>query len=206
MYVPSSFKVTDEVILLDFIKQHSFCTLVTTHDGSPYASHIPVLKHPTRNVIQGHIAAANPQTITLDQTGLMIFTGPHCYISPTLYKASPAVPTWNYSAVHIYGQLSVLSDTIEIKVFIDRLVNEYEAGRDSRWSGVDDVYFAKMIQAVTCFEIQIDRIEGKFKLSQNRSLEDQLSVFSALSEGTSEERAVAKLMRQVNAGLDKEVE
>ena len=202
MYIPQSFQVEDRNVLLKLIQQNSFATLVTTLHGELFASHIPVIKHPTRDVLEAHIAVQNPQCASLDQGGLLIFNGPHAYISPTLYTISPAVPTWNYTAVHVSGQLKILVGENEIIDFMNRLVDEFEAGRNPRWTGLEPDFFEKMIRGVVCFEMAIEQIEGKFKLSQNRNEADQKSVYQVLECGLPHEQEVAVWMRKLGIGTE----
>ncbi len=105
MYIPAAFAVKDEAILFDFIDRHSFATLVSTIDDVPFATHLPVLLDRARNRLLGHVAYANPHWRCFDgvREVLIIFQGPHAYVSPSWYVETPAVPTWNYAAVHVYG-------------------------------------------------------------------------------------------------------
>lgn len=180
MYIPKSFQVTDPEVLAAFIRAHSFATLVSAVDGTPFATHLPLLLD--QGTLLGHVARANPHWQAFDgqREALAIFHGPHAYISPTWYATGPAVPTWNYAAVHVYGAPRLIEGEA-LAALVDRLVTTYEAGQAKPWSGeLPAEYKAKLLQAIVGFEMEIVRIEGKFKLGQGRSPEDQLGVIGQL--------------------------
>jgi transcriptional regulator len=201
MYVPASFRVDDSALLHDFIRHHGFATLVTAPGGVPFATHLPVLLDAARNVLRGHMARANPQWHHFDgkTESLVVFAGPHGYISPSWYEATPAVPTWNYAAIHVYGIARLLAEA-ETSRLLDELVRTYEMHRERPWSGELPVdYRRKMEEAIVGFELPIARIEGKFKLSQNRSEEDRLGVLRALEASSRpDDQALAELMRKMS--------
>jgi len=180
MYIPSAFRVEDASKLTAFIQSHSFATLVS-HDGSaPFASHLPVLFHP--NAGGGEVLA--------------IFHGPHSYISPSWYQTEIAVPTWNYATVHAYGVPTVIGEHERVVSLLRETVSAYESSFERPWPGnLPDEYRDKMMQNIVAFEIPISRIEGKFKLGQNRSAADTQGVFEALSRSEdADSRALAKMM------------
>ena len=124
----------------------------------------------------------------------MIFQGPHAYVSPSWYATAPAVPTWNYAAVHVYGVPRLL-DEAACSTCSDGSSIKYEAGRERPWTmDLPADYRQKMMRAIVGFEVPLDRVEGKFKLSQNRSAEDRSGVVRALSAGGAEEQALAEFM------------
>src|SRR5262249_43344267 len=114
MYIPTSFVETDATKLFDFIQQHSFGLLVSASEGEPFATHLPFLvdrSSGTHGCVLSHMAKANPQwRQAAGKTVLVVFTGPHSYVSPTWYEADDVVPTWNYSAVHVYGTFHAFHD------------------------------------------------------------------------------------------------
>ena len=196
MYIPSAFRADDRAALYELIERHGFGTLVTVLDGAPFATHLPFVLDRGRGVLLGHVARANPHWRAFDGAAeaLVIFQGPHAYVSPSWYATAPAVPTWNYAAVHVYGVPRLL-DEAELRDLLDRLVSRYEAGRERPWTmDLPPDYLRKMLQAIIGFEVPIERIEGKFKLNQNRSSEDRAGVIAALSAGGAEERALAEFM------------
>lgn len=202
MYSPDSFKVTDPATLAAFMRQHSFATIVT-HDGAvPHATHMPVLHDPDKGekgTLVSHMARANPQWQHFEdgREVLVIFTGPHAYVSPAWYVTSPAVPTWNYTAVHAYGIPRLVTDHDQFAAMLQDLIEFYEAPRPDRWQGeMPEEFRDRLMKGIVGVEIEITRIEGKFKLSQNRP-EDQPGVIAALAASTDQtDREVAALMRQ----------
>lgn len=203
MYSPGHFKVEDRAALVAFMRQHSFATIVT-HDGAvPHATHMPVLVREAEGAhgtLVSHMARANPQWqhFADGREVLVIFTGPHAYVSPAWYAAQPAVPTWNYTAVHAYGVPRIVSDHERFAAMLSELIDFYEAPRADRWSGEMPVEFRdKLMAGIVGIEIEITRIEGKFKLSQNRSDADKSGVIAALSASDDQtEREVAELMKR----------
>jgi len=186
MYIPKSFAESDTAILYEFMRQHHFATLVTQQDGQLTATHLPVMIDTERGVINAHLARANDQWRSFgDSEALVIFQGPHAYISPTWYVAQPSVPTWNYTAVHVYGVPRIIDDEAAIRLMLRELVENHERGRQPAWElELPEDYMRKMLQAIVVFEIPMDRIEGKYKLSQNRSDADQDGVVAHLSSSS----------------------
>ena len=203
MYVPVSFGVSDLGILDAFIRRYAFATLVTSSSGGLIASHIPIMlrRNEGSGSLIGHVARANDHWRELggSQDSLAIFHGPHAYVSPTWYATSPAVPTWNYAVVHVCGKPNVSTDPDFTKTAITDLVAEYESSRDKPWRAADLApdLFDKLVGAIVAFEMPIEKIEGKFKLGQNRSPEDRLGMLAGLeSEGTSDADLLAKFIRE----------
>ncbi len=202
MYVPDSFAETNLNKLHDFIEQHSFATLVSDLDNEPFASHLPLLldrNQGKKGQLIGHFAKANPQSQTAQhQKMLTIFHGPHTYISPTWYQSSNTVPTWNYLAVHVYGTYCVIDDPEELKDVIERYVTFYEASQPDPWSlqNIDPDFTNQLLKAIVGFRINIERIEGKFKLNQNQSIERQQKVVNVLKQQSNDQsQEIAKLMQ-----------
>jgi transcriptional regulator len=202
MYSPAHFRVEDRVTLVSFMRRHSFATIMT-HDGeAPHATHMPVLfdaEHGPQGTLVSHMARANPQWrhFADGREVLVIFSGPHAYISPAWYATQPAVPTWNYAAVHAYGRPRIVEDYARFAEMLRELVEFYEAPRAERWAGeMPDEYRDKLMAGVVGVEIEITRLEGKFKLSQNRPPEDRARVAAELARSHDQtEREVAKMMR-----------
>lgn len=201
MYIPASFAETERATLHDFMVRHSFALLVSNHEGEPFASHLPLLLD--RNAdphgrLVGHVARANPQWRQADgQSVLAVFSGPHAYISPAWYETQNVVPTWNYTAVHAYGTFTAIHDEDQILQIVERTVAMYEQPRPQPWTidGSRDVA-RKLAGAVVGFSIELTRIEGKFKLSQNHPAERQQKVASALQQqGDADSIAIAEMMR-----------
>jgi transcriptional regulator len=186
MYVPKSFAIEDKPTFHAFMQANSFATLVTMHGGVPFATHLPLLLKPElgeRGVLRGHVARANPQWKSMEtQEALVVFQGPHAYISPSWYGTEAVVPTWNYTAVHAYGVPRLFDQEEELSTLLHEMVQVYEGGQPFPWSMKDapDDYIQKLVKAIVGFEIEITRLEGKFKLGQNRPMEEQARVISHL--------------------------
>jgi transcriptional regulator len=182
MYRPTIFQENDLDKLVAFMKTNSFATLVSISDGVPCASHIPLVVTVEEAVVKltGHLAKQNPQWQSFPAAeSLAIFTGAHAYISPTLYEKHESVPTWNYIAVHAYGipQVITLAAAPEsMHEMIDKMVDTYDASYRSQWHSLSDKYRQGMMNGIIGFEMVVTRLEGKYKLSQNKSQIDRQNV------------------------------
>jgi len=201
MYIPSAFQIEDADKLTQFMRQHSFATLITQDATAPFASHLPVLIDSSvgeQGTLLSHMARANPQWrhFASGNEVLTIFQGPHSYISPSWYQTKLAVPTWNYSSVHAYGVPQIIEEQDRVAALLDKLVTTYEAPFAEPWSGDLPAEFRdRLIQGIVAFEIPITRIEGKFKLGQNRSPEDLQRAYAALSQSdNASSRDLARMM------------
>ena len=186
MYIPAAFREDDIETLVAFMRANSFISLVTIQAGLIVASHIPVVVtlHEGTVTLTGHLARANPQWQAFaDGESLAIFAGPHAYISPALYEKRESVPTWNYQAVHAYGTPRIVtadSSPATIRALLTDLINAYEPAYNEQWAALPDKYRDGMMQGIVAFEMVVTRLDGKYKLSQNRSEKDQRTVSSAL--------------------------
>lgn len=204
MYVPSAFREDRQRILHALMRQHSFGTLITFGDGGLTASHLPFLLDEGRGphgTLLGHLARANPQWETFGQEALAIFQGPHAYVSPSWYETPLSVPTWNYVAVHAYGQPRLVTEEAALRSILEASVRTYEAGFERPWDlgRVPDDYVEHMMKAIVGFEIPISRLEGKLKLSQNRSATDRQGVVDGLRrQSGASEQAIAELMADLD--------
>jgi transcriptional regulator len=203
MYVPKHFAAPDVAWCHAHMRREPFAILVGVDDtGAPFATHLPVLLDEAPapfGTLIAHVARQNPQwqLFAPDRPVLVVFPGAHAYVSPSWYGQHPSVPTWNYIAVHAYGVPRVVEDPDRVRAVLERLVRTFEDGRPTPWSmdGLTDKYLDGMMRGIVAFEIPIDRLEGKAKLSQNRPAEDQARVRAALSaEDDALARAVAQLM------------
>ncbi len=192
MYIPPSFDVSSDIPYCHrLIREFAFAQLITVAEsGMPFVTHVPFLLDDTRGpfgTLRGHLARANPQAKALAVGGpaLVTFSGPHTYISPSWYETAPAVPTWNYVAVHASGSVRILEED-ETRATLEALVLRYESGRDDAWSfeHTPPEYQEKMVLGIVAFDIEIAKLEGKAKLSQNRSTADFERVANALSTST----------------------
>jgi transcriptional regulator len=185
MYLPGSFQESDRNVLFDLIDDHGFATIVSTTDAEPMVSHLPLLvdRHPPgRERLLGHVARANDHFKTFERVAavLAIFHGPHAYVSPAWYETYPSVPTWNYAVVHVHGKARLV-DAAATRTILDRLVGKYEARREKPWDGrLPEDFVVQELRAIVGFEIVIERLEGKFKLSQNRDAADREGALAGL--------------------------
>ncbi|HEY9762998.1 MAG TPA: FMN-binding negative transcriptional regulator [Trichocoleus sp.] len=203
MYRPAAFREDDTDKLVAFMEANSFATLVSVSNGVPCASHVPlVVKVEDGDVkLIGHLAKQNPQWQAFEiAESLAIFTGPHAYISPALYEKHESVPTWNYIAVHAYGipKIITFSGSPEpMEKMITEMVDTYEASYQQHWHSLSTGFREGMMNGIIGFEMTVSRLEGKYKLSQNRSPVEQQNVSDALLQSSdSIVRAVGAEMKQ----------
>ena len=200
IYIPKNFEERDTGRLHALIRDYSFGTLVSAGDAGIQVSHLPFVLDAQRNRLLGHMARANPQwqSMQADANVVAIFQGPHHYVSPAWYAHHPSVPTWNYAVVHVQGRARLVSEPRQLEAMLRELVDQNEAPAPQPWRmDLPSGYQEKMIGGIVGFEIDIMRVEGKFKLSQNRPPDDQARVVDALEGiGSENARGIAALMRQ----------
>jgi transcriptional regulator len=207
MYIPKAFAESRVEILHEFIRRHSFAILLTT-GGEMTGSHLPILLDAGRGrlgTLRGHMARANSQWRALSEgvEALVIFSGPHAYVSPSWYQTPASVPTWNYAVVHAYGQPTILDDGAASRQLLEDTVDLYEAAQPEHWSmdRLPVLVAEKMEAQIVGFEIEITRLEGKFKLNQNRTAADRQGVIDALSRSDQpDDRRIAQMMSGTPAG------
>jgi transcriptional regulator len=213
MYLPAHFKEDRTPVLHELIRVHPFATLVTLDATGLVANHLPMEIDATAGplgTLRGHVARGNPiwKSPRLDVEALAVFHGPQHYITPSYYATKPAtgkvVPTWNYATVHAYGTLRVIDDAAWLRSFVEQLTDRHEAEHaratgDAPWHVGDapESFLEKQLAAIVGLELPIARIEGKWKVSQNRPAEDRAGVVAGL--GRSDDaaaRAMAELVRE----------
>jgi transcriptional regulator len=203
VYIPEFNRIREDAIALRFMRANPFAILVSTVEGSPFATHLPVLvrEGDRQLVLRGHVAKANPHWQHIENgESLVIFHGAHAYVSPRLYDLRESVPTWNYAAIHAYGHAGTFSDQARLEEILRAMISTFESSYMTQWSELDEKYRSRMLSHIVGFEMRVDRLEGKFKLSQNRSKAEQARIVAALSQ--SEDSAVteiARLMREQGA-------
>jgi transcriptional regulator len=209
VYIPEHFRARTHADAIRFMQSNPFAILVSVANGEPFATHLPVVIRPDadRLILRGHVAKANPHWRYLEQHPqcLTIFHGPHSYISPSLYANRESVPTWNYGAVHVYGNARVFSDPESLQPVLHDLIATFDAAYSAQWDSLDASYRERMLNQIAGFEIAATCIEAKFKLSQNRTKDDQANVIASLEN--SDDTAVsgvARLMRDQKLGVKKE--
>ena len=203
MYIPKTFREDDLGQLQALMWRYSFAILVTQNasshstssgqagaepGGAPFATHLPFVLDAERGpygTLLAHMARANPQWQSFGEgrEALVIFQGPHAYISPSWYDVEPSVPTWNYAAVHAYGVPRIVEDTAALDRMLHDLVDVNEAAFEQPWElRLPDDYMRGKLRAIVGFEIEITRLEGKLKMSQNRTGRERERVAAALRQ------------------------
>lgn len=175
MYVPPHYRNSDQDQLIAFIRSHSFGILVSNGIDLPAITHLPfAIESEQPLVLSGHLAKSNPHAVLLQPESkvTVVFSGPHAYVSPGLYNSSQNVPTWNYIAVHAHGKIE-LCDDAEKEQVLRTMISEFEPGYAEQFSTLPDNYLEPMKKAITAFKVHIDLLDGKFKLSQNKTKEEQ---------------------------------
>lgn len=202
MFIPNKFEMTEIADKHQFIHEFGFGVIISTGDALS-ATHLPFILNKDegeQGVLYAHCAKANTHWKNLEgQNVLVVFTGPHAYISPSWYNTKPAVPTWNYTAVHAYGIASLLNPQDTLKA-IDQVVEKYEPRLLDDRDIVTDSIKHKMLAGIVGFKIELTQIQGQLKLGQNRSQEDQAGVYNALSRSPDlDNLALAKYMQKLKS-------
>jgi transcriptional regulator len=203
VYLPPAFTETRADVLMEHIERYDFGLLVSHGEAGLVASHIPFLTERDGEQLHllGHLARPNPQVRDLARGGevLVIFHGPHAYISPNWYATGPSVPTWNYVDVHAYGEVRLVEDAEWLRRMLHRLSARHENRQPLPWriEQLPEPYVQSMLQGIIGLDITVTRLEGKYKLSQNRPAEDRPGIITALeAQSDADARAVAGLMRE----------
>jgi transcriptional regulator len=209
MYTPKFNQVTDRAILLEAMRAWSFAILFgPDSSGSSAATHLPLVVHDQgeHGVLEGHFSLANPHWKSLaGRETLVVFPGPHSYVSPALYAEQKSVPTWNYIAVHATGRLEIVEDEEDDPAaaharkdaLLRNLIEANEPAYAGQWDSLPITYRISMTSGIVGFRIPIAKIEGKFKLSQNRPEIDRRTVRAAHAKGTDDQRALAAWMERL---------
>jgi transcriptional regulator len=211
LYIPEHFRVRHHADAIGFMRANPFVILVSNTSEGPFATHLPVVIREDENqlILRGHVAKANPHWRYLQEQPicLTIFHGPHAYISPTNYTTHENVPTWNYGAVHAYGNAKVFPAPEDLLSILHELIPTFEAAYAQQWESLSQAYRERMLSHIVGFEIAVTKLEGKFKLSQNRTHEEQQNVIESL--GTSEDSTIsgtARMMCEQGLGIKKSQE
>jgi transcriptional regulator len=200
MYTPPYNRVEDRAEIVAMMRAHNFCLLLTGTGGALHGTHLPCLvdERGDRMVIELHMAKANPQWQQFfDDEVLVVFSGPHAYVSPRWYARAPAVPTWNYAAVHAYGTVAVIEELAARRAAQRRLVAAHDPEWLAQFDALPNDYLEQMLGAIVVFEVAVTRIDARWKLSQNRDREEQELVIENLERsGAAGDQALAALMRR----------
>jgi len=201
MYIPKFNQETDRSVLLGAMQAYSFAIVYGPADGGPTegvtATHLPLLvkDEGEHGVLEGHFARANRHWEALaGRETLVVFPGPHSYVSPLLYDDPLSVPTWNYIAIHACGTLQPIEEEGAKRSLVEQLFDVHEPAYGEQWRGLPEGYRRTMLAGIMGFRIPIRRIEGKFKLSQNRPEPERRAVRDAQAAGSDDERELARWM------------
>jgi transcriptional regulator len=200
MYISKLYREEDREKILEFLRQNEFATLVTYDGEKPTASHLltEVVEDEGTLFVNGHMSKANPLWKTFEKNPevLVIFQGPHTYISPTWYN-HVNVPTWNYQAVHVYGSPRIVTDHEETYSLLKKLIERNEVDSQYRLESLPQDFVQKEMKGIVAFQIEVTRIEANYKLSQNRDDEDYHNIVSRLEEREDEmSHGVAEAMKK----------
>lgn len=201
MYIPPFNNFSDGQEIIAFMQRYSFATIISMMDDKPVATHLPFLvkEEGGKLMLRSHFAKANPQwKEILNQTLLVIFTEPHAYISPSNYEKETNVPTWNYIAVHAYGEAKILDSREEKAELLKHTIETFEAAYFKQWEALPDDYRLKMMNGIVAFDIEITDLQAKKKLSQNRADKEQENIIRSLENSPdTNEREIAGYMKKL---------
>jgi transcriptional regulator len=205
MYSPKFNQVGDRGILIEAMRAYSFAILIGprtgTDPGEPLvATHLPLVvkDEGEHGLLEGHFARANRHwQILAGRETLVVFSGPQSYVSPALYVEPLSVPTWNYIAVHTYGTLQLVEDEAGKDALLKGLIAQHEPGYAERWNAMPEGFRRTMLAGIVGFRIPIERIEGKFKISQNRSPAERHTIYDAHSSGSPDQQSLAAWMKRL---------
>jgi transcriptional regulator len=198
MYIPKQFLITDQQEAVSFMQRYSFATIVTVNDGVPTATHLPfvVTQRDDKIILTSHFAKANPQSAEiLNGKPLVIFAEPHAYISPKHYEQEISVPTWNYIAVHAYGNATLIESPENKAELLEQTIQFYEADYMKQWNSLPQDYKLNMMKGIVGFEIIVDDLQAKKKLSQNKTQKERENIIAELkNKPNSTEAEIASYM------------
>jgi len=202
MYIPKFNRVDDRAVLLEAMRRYSFAILFGPAGaaGGAMATHLPLLvkDEGEHGLLEGHFAHANKHWEALaGRETLVVFPGPHAYVSPRNYVEELSVPTWNYIAIHAWGTLGLTEGADDKQRLVEELIARHEPAYGDRWRAMPQGYQRTMLAGIMGFRIPIARIEGKFKLSQNRAEQERRNVRTTQAAGSDDERELAQWMERL---------
>lgn len=205
MYLPKHFEQHDPAALVALMQEHPLAALVSVGPDGPTADHVPLefdAQAGQHGTLRGHLARANPLwQYAAGQPVLAIFRGVQAYVSPSFYPSKAVhhqvVPTWNYAVVHVHGRLRVVEEAPWLHALVSRLTTHFEQARAQPWAVQDapESYVQTMLHTIVGIEIPVERLVGKWKLSQNRQAADRQGVAAGLAQGDGAAQAVAAWMQ-----------
>lgn len=201
MYIPKHFEEKDRSQLVEFMKEYNFATIVNSAKKRYWATHIPFLVEELKGdvILKTHMAKANPQwaNFKVDEEVLVIFQEPHAYISPKLYENKVSVPTWNYIAVHAYGIPKILPSIEERVSLLEDTFQVFDSTFKKQWETLPEDYKNELLEGIVAFEVKLTNIEGKYKLSQNRTEGDRERIINKLGEKDDKvKKDIARFMKK----------
>lgn len=197
MYTPSHYRIDDPRAVRAFIERHNFGALVSFTD-SFHVTHLPfVVEEREPLTLSSHMARANPhwRAFADDSEALVILQGPHAYISPALYEDRVSVPTWNYAVVHAYGRVKLNED---VEAVLEKMIRAFDPDYLTRWAELPEEYRSNLLKGIVGFEVEVERIEAKFKMHQGKSPADRLRIIDEFNaSGDTTLAGVAEYMRRI---------
>lgn len=200
MYIPKTNSFTDKLEIVDFMRQFSFATIITSENNYPVASHLPFLisLEQDKIILTSHFAKVNEQWKDIEKSKvLVIFSEPHAYISPKNYDKELNVPTWNYISVHAYGQGTLITEKQKVIDLLENTIETYEMGYKKQWNSLPEDYKLKMLQGIVGFNIVVTDLQAKKKLSQNKTANEQTKIIDSLAKSSdTNEQLIAEFMKK----------
>jgi transcriptional regulator len=200
-YQPRHFAVSERTHLLALLRAHPFATLVSVHEGAPAFTHLPLEAEESTDGLRllGHVAHVNPHWPTWRDGDEVtaIFHGPNAYVAPAWYATREAVPTWNYVVVHAHGRISITHDSAAKEHILKTLIGRHDPPYRAQWDELGEEFRERMKRGIVGLTIDVKELQGKFKLSQNRSAEDRAAVRAAHEQADGQARLLADWMRRL---------
>lgn len=200
MYIPKQYQGKSRNDAITFIQRYNFGIIVSSAGTRPIATHLPftVMEKGNQLLLFSHFARANEQLNQLnDQEVLIIFSEPHAYISPRFYNKKENVPTWNYLSVHAYGKVRLLHKESEKMEVLERMILDLEPDYKKQWDDLSGKYKSGMSRGIVAFEIKVEELQYKEKLSQNKKEQERQNIIDAFSQSQHDhEREIAKYMNR----------
>ena len=201
MYIPPFNLMHDHSEIIEFMRRYNFATIITNKEELPIATHLPFIIRVSNERLRliSHFAKANEQwQYITDRPSLVVFSEPHAYISPSNYEKEQNVPTWNYLAVHVYGKARLIEEKHEVIQILEETISTYEEAYLNQWNGLSDAYKMAMINGIVAFELEVNDIQAKKKLSQNKTQNEVNQIIATLSDSEdSNVKAIAGYMKKM---------
>ena len=201
MYLPKHFESPDHAMTLEVMRTHNFATLITTSSqGEPMLTHLPVVVSEAdgKVLLHFHVARANPHAAMLREhrASMLAFLGPNAYMSPRVYADLQRVPTWNYIAVHAYGDVQEIVESHRKDALLKSLIAIHDPPYAVQWMGLDPQFQETMLAAIAAFRMTVTRLESKFKLNQHRK-EAHAQMKATYAAGNPDEQALGRWMERL---------